>query len=608
MKDFIVSARKYRPQTFDDVVGQRALTDTLKRAITSHKLASAYLFCGPRGVGKTTCARIFAKAINCLNPHEDGEACNACESCVSFNEQRSMNIQELNAAANNSVDDVRVIIDQVRIPPQLGKYKVIILDEVHMLSPSAANALLKTLEEPPSYVIFILATTEKQKILPTILSRCQIFDFNRMEIEDIIGNLKMVAEKEGITYEENALNLIAQKADGGMRDALSIFDQVTNFSGGNITHESVLKSLNFLDYDYYFQMTEILLEHRVSAALMLFNDIVNKGFDGGVFMGGLASHLRNLLVSRDEETVSLLDVAANLRTRYAEQAKQCPLKFLYYAIARCDRCSNEYKNAYNKRLAVEITLIETAQFDEEDPGAGARPQKTLKPLFRDTNVKAATSMPKSAAQSTPVSPAAKPEATVAAHPGPSAQQAAEPAVPAVSKKSDSAPIPKVTKIPKINLNPSTLAKTVPSEDKTPEPASEAASPALQMPSVLGEVPFGEKELLYYWQQFALLLDKEDHVASMRLQGLELKLKENEKIEVAVFNEMLRNLIRPYVPRIEAYLQQQLNNHKIRVEIKLVEISVEQLKRYDPKEQFEEMMSRNEALSRLQKDLNLQVEL
>ena len=298
-----------------------------------------------------------------------------------------------------------------------------------------------------------------------------------MEIEDIIGNLKMVAEKEGITYEENALNLIAQKADGGMRDALSIFDQVTNFSGGNITHESVLKSLNFLDYDYYFQMTEILLEHRVSAALMLFNDIVNKGFDGGVFMGGLASHLRNLLVSRDEETVSLLDVAANLRTRYAEQAKQCPLKFLYYAIARCDRCSNEYKNAYNKRLAVEITLIETAQFDEEDPGAGARPQKTLKPLFRDTNVKAATSMPKSAAQSTPVSPAAKPEATVAAHPGPSAQQAAEPAVPAVSKKSDSAPIPKVTKIPKINLNPSTLAKTVPSEDKTPEPASEAASPA-----------------------------------------------------------------------------------------------------------------------------------
>ena len=585
MKDFIVSARKYRPQTFDDVVGQRALADTLKRAITSHKLASAYLFCGPRGVGKTTCARIFAKAINCMNPHKDGEACNACESCLSFNEQRSMNIQELNAAANNSVENVRAIIDQVRIPPQLGKYKVIILDEVHMLSASAANALLKTLEEPPSYVIFILATTEKQKILPTILSRCQIFDFNRMEIEDITGNLKMVAGKEGITYEENALNLIAQKADGGMRDALSIFDQVTNFSGGNITYESVMKSLNFLDYDYYFQMTEKLVEHQVSAAMLLFNDIVNKGFDGGVFMGGLASHLRNVMVSRDEETVTLLDVAANLKSRYVEQSKKCSLKFLYYAIARCDRCSNEYKNAYNKRLAVEIALIETAQFDEDDTSGGARPQKTLAPLFRDTNAPAAM------ATAPVVTPAAKPQAKVAPQPvTEAASQSEEPVKTDSSNKSTAPPpIPKISKIAKIKLGTSSVANEKPKALQQPTVSvQEPVQTQAEQPAVLGEIPFDEKQLLYYWQQFAQSLEQEDHVASMRMQGLEVLLKEDELVEVHVYNDMLNKLILPYIPRLETYLQRQLNNHKIHIAIKKVEITEEQVVRFNPREQFKTM--------------------
>ena len=385
MDNFVVSARKYRPKRFEDVVGQQSIANTLKLAIKNNKLASAYMFCGPRGVGKTTCARIFAKAINCYNPRPDGEACEECESCTSFNEQRSINIQELNASANNSVDDIRAIIDQVRIPPQMGRYKVIILDEVHMLSNAASNALLKTLEEPPSYVIFILATTEKQKILQTILSRCQIFDFNRMEIGDIVGNLKMVAEKEGINYEEDALNIIAEKADGGMRDALSVFDQINNFSQGNITRDSVLQCINALDSNYYFQMTDLLIQHNVVEAMLLFNDIVNKGFNGGVFISGLASHCRDLLMSRNTTTLPLLNVAQNQKTRYTQQANTCSLKFLYYAIRSFDKCSNAYKDSYNKRLSVEITLIEAAQFSDEDgEGAGRRPAKKLKPLFKNT--------------------------------------------------------------------------------------------------------------------------------------------------------------------------------------------------------------------------------
>lgn len=407
MDNFIVSARKYRPQRFEDVVGQQSIANTLKLAIRNHKLASAYLFCGPRGVGKTTCARIFAKTINCQNLQPDGEACNECESCRSFNEQRSVNIQELNAAANNSVEDIRAIIDQVRIPPQLGKYKVIILDEVHMLSQAAGNALLKTLEEPPSYVIFILATTEKQKIMPTILSRCQIFDFNRMEIADIVGNLKSVAEKEGIKYEDAALNIIAEKADGGMRDALSIFDQVSNYSEGNITYQSVLECINALDTDYYFKITNMLVNHEVVEAMVLFNDVVNKGFNGGVFIGGLASHLRNVMMAKDPATIPLLNTGDDMRKRYQEQSKQCPLNFLYYAIRVCDRCANDYRTSYNKRLSVEIALIQVAQYeapqsggqtnggggakktvssagDDDSGGGGLGPTQTLKPLFKHT--------------------------------------------------------------------------------------------------------------------------------------------------------------------------------------------------------------------------------
>ena len=384
MEDYIVSARKYRPSTFESVVGQRALTTTLKNAIATGKLAHAYLFCGPRGVGKTTCARIFAKTINCLHPTADGEACNECESCMAFNEQRSYNIHELDAASNNSVDDIRQLVEQVRIPPQIGKYKVYIIDEVHMLSASAFNAFLKTLEEPPHHAIFILATTEKHKILPTILSRCQIYDFNRIRVEDIVAHLAYVASKEGIAAEPEALNVIALKADGGMRDALSIFDQVVSFTGGHITYQSVIENLNVLDYEYYFRLTDYFLENKVSDALLLFNEVLNKGFEGSHFITGLASHFRDLLVSKDPVTLPLLEVGASIRQRYQEQAQKCPLPFLYRAIKLCNDCDLNYRASKNKRLLVELTLIQVAQItsgEEEAISGGRSPKQTIKPLF-----------------------------------------------------------------------------------------------------------------------------------------------------------------------------------------------------------------------------------
>lgn len=608
MENFVVSARKYRPQTFDDVVGQRSLTDTLKRAIMTHKLASAYLFCGPRGVGKTTCARIFAKAINCLNPKPDGEACNECESCRSFNEGRSMNIQELNAAANNSVDDIRQIIDQVRTPPQLGKYKVIILDEVHMLSASASNALLKTLEEPPSYVIFILATTEKQKIMPTILSRCQIFDFNRMEVDDIVGNLKNVASHENIQYEENALNLIAQKADGGMRDALSIFDQVTNYSGGNITQDSVLQCLNMLDYDAYFKMTDLLLDHRVGDSLLLLNDIIGKGFDGCVFIGGLASHFRNLLVSRDASTLPLLDVSKNVREQYSRQAGRCKVKFLYRAIKICDACSNGYRDSYNKRLSVELALIETAQAAEDDEGSGLRPETTLKPLFKDTNP-AATG---SAASKTVIKnktgnsvPPAKPGAAATSHPASTLSGSGT--TPAAAKKV-------VTHTPRINLG-GILGGTV----REPKPAFNAsggraqtsvavpaatAAPAEEITTA--ELPFSETHAEYACKVFAEKLQGENPSVAARLQGVDLLIENKTHIVIIVGNEMAKKYVSPYVNALQDHLRKELQNRLVSVEIRIA-TAKQRARILTPQEMFEKLLEENPAVSKMKSDLDLQVE-
>ena len=384
MKDYIVSARKYRPTSFDTVVGQTALITTLKNAVKSGKLAHAYLFCGPRGVGKTTCARIFAKAINCLHPTADGEACNECESCKAFNEQRSYNIFELDAASNNSVENIKSLMDQTRIPPQVGKYKVFIIDEVHMLSTSAFNAFLKTLEEPPAHVIFILATTEKHKILPTILSRCQIYDFERMTTNDIINHLKKVAEKEEITYEDEALNIIAEKADGGMRDALSVFDQAASFCQGNITYTKVTEDLNVLDTDNYFNIVDLCLQNKVSDAMLLLNSIIAKGFAGGHFINGLASHIRNVLMAKDVQTLPLLEISQQQRQKYEEQAKKCPTTFLYQALKLLNQCDINYRQSSNKRLLVEITLIQIAQITQPDdtPAGVGRSPKRLKSLFK----------------------------------------------------------------------------------------------------------------------------------------------------------------------------------------------------------------------------------
>jgi DNA polymerase III subunit gamma/tau len=362
MENFIVSARKYRPDTFQTVVGQASITSTLKNAIKNKQLAHAYLFCGPRGVGKTTCARIFAKTINCQNLTSEIEPCNECESCKAFNGSRSFNIHELDAASNNSVDDIRNLTDQVRIPPQIGNYSIYIIDEVHMLSQAAFNAFLKTLEEPPRHAIFILATTEKHKIIPTILSRCQIFDFNRIKISDISGHLAHVASRESVKIEPEALNVIAQKADGAMRDALSIFDQIVSFSGKNITYKDVITNLNVLDYDYYFRLVDLFLSNDINGSLMLFNEILDHGFDGHHFITGLSSHFRDVMVSKDSVTIQLLEVGGEIKEKYKVQAARCDSDFLVGALQIANECDLQYKASQNKRLLVELALIRIAQF------------------------------------------------------------------------------------------------------------------------------------------------------------------------------------------------------------------------------------------------------
>jgi DNA polymerase III subunit gamma/tau len=379
MENFIVSARKYRPASFDMVIGQNTITNTLKSAIKNNHLAQAYLFCGPRGVGKTTCARIFAKTINCSNLGENAEACDKCESCLSFNSMRSFNIHELDAASNNKVEDIRSLNDQVRIPPQIGKYSIYIIDEVHMLSSSAFNAFLKTLEEPPSHAIFILATTEKHKIIPTILSRCQIFDFNRIRIEDIVGRLMFVAKNEGINPEEEALHIIGQKADGAMRDALSIFDQIVSLTGKTVTYKDVIENLNVLDFEYYFKTIDGALLGDVSSVLISFNEILEKGFDGHNFISGLNSHLRDLLISRDEATIALLETTASVKQRYLKQTGRCTVDFLFKALEIGTNCDLAYKGSKNQRLHVELALIRLCRLMSENGSEPEKKKSELKP-------------------------------------------------------------------------------------------------------------------------------------------------------------------------------------------------------------------------------------
>ena len=620
MENYIVSARKYRPSTFESVVGQRALTTTLKNAIATQKLAHAYLFCGPRGVGKTTCARIFAKTINCMTPTADGEACNQCESCVAFNEQRSYNIHELDAASNNSVDDIRQLVEQVRIPPQIGKYKVYIIDEVHMLSASAFNAFLKTLEEPPRHAIFILATTEKHKILPTILSRCQIYDFNRISVEDTVNHLSYVASKEGITAEPEALNVIAMKADGGMRDALSIFDQVVSFTGGNITYKSVIDNLNVLDYEYYFRLTDCFLENKVSDALLLFNDILNKGFDGSHFITGLSSHFRDLLVGKDPVTLPLLEVGASIRQRYQEQAQKCPLPFLYRAMKLCNECDLNYRISKNKRLLVELTLIQVAQLTTEgdDVSGGRGPTKTIKPIFtqpaaaQQPQVASATQVQQASLHTSPSSVTTQavngttvrhPQASAATQPGASASSGAASSAP--SQGAGVAPtVKEERKIPVMKMSSLGVSIKNPQRDQTTQNTVTTHVPRVQQPEE--DFIFNDRDLNYYWQEYAGQLPKEQDALTKRMQMLRPVLLNNSTtFEVVVDNEFAAKDFTALIPELQDYLRGRLKNSKVVMTVRVSE-ATETIRPVGRVEKFQMMAQKNQALMQLKDEFGLEL--
>ena len=595
MEDYIVSARKYRPSTFESVVGQRALTTTLKNAIATGKLAHAYLFCGPRGVGKTTCARIFAKTINCLHPTADGEACNECESCVAFNEQRSYNIHELDAASNNSVDDIRQLVEQVRIPPQIGKYKVYIIDEVHMLSASAFNAFLKTLEEPPHHAIFILATTEKHKILPTILSRCQIYDFNRIRVEDIVAHLAYVASKEGISAEPEALNVIALKADGGMRDALSIFDQVVSFTGGNITYQSVIENLNVLDYEYYFRLTDCFLENKVTDALLLFNEVLNKGFEGSHFITGLASHFRDVLVSKDPVTLPLLEVGASIRQRYQEQAQRCPLPFLYRAMKLCNDCDLSYRTSKNKRLLVELTLIQVAQItsgEEEAISGGRSPKQKIKPIF--TTPQATTAQQPAATTTSEQSQARSQSA--APQPSPQVSSAPSPVSVLLAKEKEEKKIP-VVKIGGLGV----------SIKQHPQLKAEAPAVTVQAPQHLPEEDYmiTERDVNFYWQEYANTMPKEQVALSTRMHAMHLTLLDDTSFEVVVDNELIAKEFIALIPSVESYLRTRLKNGKVAMKVR-VSAPSEKTRAYSRVEKYQMMAQKNNALQQLREEFGLEL--
>lgn len=603
MENYIVSARKYRPSTFESVVGQRALTTTLKNAIATGKLAHAYLFCGPRGVGKTTCARIFAKTINCMSPTADGEACNQCESCTAFNEQRSYNIHELDAASNNSVDDIRQLVEQVRIPPQIGKYKVYIIDEVHMLSASAFNAFLKTLEEPPRHAIFILATTEKHKILPTILSRCQIYDFSRIGVEDTVAHLAYVASKEGITAEPEALNVIALKADGGMRDALSIFDQVVSFTGGHITYKSVIENLNVLDYEYYFKLTGFFLENKISDALLLLNDVLNKGFDGSHFITGLSSHLRDLLVSKDPATLPLLEVGASIRERYQAQAQQCPLPFLYRAMKLCNDCDLNYRASKNKRLLVELTLIQVAQLTaEEDDGANGRsPKQAIKPIFTQPAAaqqpQATAAMPQQTVQpavqtnSTPQPAATQHSNATTPHTTPAAVLMAQ------GREEKKIPVMKMS-----GLGVSIKRPHIEEEQRNPSSNPTAAHQAAQPEE---DYIFNERDLNYYWQEYAGRMPKEQVAIAKRMQNMRITLINDTTFEAVVDNEIIAKEFTGMIPTLQNYLRTRLKNRKVTMTVR-ISAPTEKVRAYGRVEKFQMMAQKNSALLQLKEEFGLEL--
>lgn len=570
-ENYVVSARKYRPMTFETVVGQKFLTETLQNAIRQNHLAHAYLFCGPRGVGKTTCARIFAKTINCLQPTKDYDACNECESCRAFNEQRSFNIHELDAASNNSVDDIRSLIDQVRVPPQIGKYSVYIIDEVHMLSSGAFNALLKTLEEPPAHAIFILATTEKHKVLPTILSRCQVYDFARITVADTIAYLQQVAAKEGITVTEDSLDVVAQKADGGMRDALSIFDQLVSFCGTTITYERTLEILNVLSTEYYFRMTDLALQHDVTGALLLLNDVLNRGFDAGHFVTGLAVHLRNVLVAKDPQTVQLLETSDSIRQQYTTQAQQCSPRWLFAALDILNTCDINYRIARNKRLSVELALVKLTQLGVAQPAAQTAPAAAAKP--------AAAPAAKTAQQPAKAAPASVPAPAAAAKPAPTRV----------------APMPTMPNLPSVNV-------AVAQKETT---TVKAAEPVLNPAKEERTTPFSQDRLIDAWVGLKTVLKDEPRLLNL-CSFYHPVLGEDFRAHIEVANPWDFEDLKRYLPTLHKLMRDALHNDRLQFTVSQAKYDAKKVA-FTAEEKYKLMSEEKAELNNLRALFDLQID-
>lgn len=604
MENYIVSARKYRPDTFESVVSQKSLTTTLKNAIQTGKLAHAYLFCGPRGVGKTTCARIFAKTINCQSLTAEGEPCNQCESCRSFNEQRSYSIYELDAASNNSVEDIRSLNEQVRIPPQVGKYKVYIIDEVHMLSQAAFNAFLKTLEEPPAHAIFILATTEKHKIIPTILSRCQIYDFSRIDVADIISHLQNIAAKENINTEYEALRIIAQKSDGCMRDALSLFDQMASFTQGDLTYNKVIESLNVLDYEYYFRLTDFILEKKISQCLLLFNEILNKGFEGNIFIEGAAAHFRDLLVNSDEATAELFEGSIELRNRYIEQAKRCKPQMLFKAIRLCNNCCMNYRASRNKRLLIELTLIELVQCDDSDDGSGQSP-RALKPIFKNLQ-KEEVATPRNIETNRVAAESERPQTETPR------QQEREVTTSNTlvtanvvqgrpnelrAKRNESTSLGGMFRKSRSNMGGTTDTPPTPTITTAGNYATAEREP--QQKAITDEL------LNTAWTSFALQLPENERALADRMKIIIPKVNDNSSFTISVDNQMAAELFETESSRITKGIGKELNNANLRMIVNINEVVVER-HTSDKGKQYEILKEKNPLIEKLRQELNLEL--
>ncbi|HNW98448.1 MAG TPA: DNA polymerase III subunit gamma/tau [Bacteroidales bacterium] len=582
MENFIVSARKYRPVTFDTVVGQNAITSTLKNAIRNNHLAQSFLFCGPRGVGKTTCARILAKTINCENLTSNVEACNQCKPCLSFNTSNSFNVFELDAASNNSVDDIRNLIDQVRIPPQIGQYKIYIIDEVHMLSSSAFNAFLKTLEEPPVYAKFILATTEKHKIIPTILSRCQIFDFNRITIDDIAKHLAYVAQSENVEAETDALHIIAQKADGALRDALSIFDQIVSFAGGNgITYKTVIENLNVLDYDYFFHVTDYLLQGNIPSTLLILNDVIEHGFDGHHFISGLGEHFRNLLVCKDASTLKLLEVGDNIRDKYKSQAQSCPIDFLLKTLDVVAKCDVNYKTANNKRLLLELALMQMCCILQQSNPANIK-SETIKPIVKTST--------------TPVvqqKEIAKPIEE---------KKTEAPVVQNENVVNETPPVKQVVK--KIVTGTSSILENLAEEEesKLSKQSSSQVNDNFEKP----QEKYTPEQFEKAWLKFAGHYKNTNPDYYSTLTSRMPVLKEENLIELTIENKVQEKEISDRKLDILSFIRKELNNYSIQLQT-VINKSAEKIKPFTPQDKFNKMAEKNPAIKKLKNEFDLEID-